>query len=35
LTASTYLQVEEDNVPAVRLYSRLGFQPSHRYHCRL
>jgi GNAT superfamily N-acetyltransferase len=30
-----YLQVEEDNVPAVRLYSRLGFQPSHRYHYRV
>jgi GNAT superfamily N-acetyltransferase len=29
-----YLQVE-DNVPAVRLYSRLGFQPSHRYHYRV
>jgi N-acetylglutamate synthase len=26
-----YLQVEEHNLPAVRLYSRLGFQPSHHY----
>jgi ribosomal protein S18 acetylase RimI-like enzyme len=30
-----YLQVEEHNLPAVRLYSRLGFWPSHRYHYRV
>jgi N-acetylglutamate synthase len=30
-----YLQVEEDNQPALRLYGRLGFRPSHRYHYRV
>lgn len=30
-----YLQVEEDNLPALRLYRRLGFQPSHHYHYRV
>ena len=30
-----YLQVEEHNRPALRLYSRLGFQPSHHYHYRV
>jgi N-acetylglutamate synthase len=30
-----YLQVEEDNLPALRLYQRLGFRPSHRYHYRV
>jgi ribosomal protein S18 acetylase RimI-like enzyme len=30
-----YLQVEEHNLAAVRLYTRLGFQPSHHYHYRV
>jgi GNAT superfamily N-acetyltransferase len=30
-----YLQVEEDKLPALRLYRRLGFQPSHHYHYRV
>jgi ribosomal protein S18 acetylase RimI-like enzyme len=30
-----YLQVEEKNFPAVRLYTGLGFQTSHHYHYRL
>jgi ribosomal protein S18 acetylase RimI-like enzyme len=30
-----YLQVEEDNLPALRLYRRLGFWPSHHYHYRV
>jgi ribosomal protein S18 acetylase RimI-like enzyme len=30
-----YLQVEEHNLPALRLYRRFGFQPSHRYHYRV
>jgi GNAT superfamily N-acetyltransferase len=30
-----YLQVEEDNLSALRLYRRLGFQPSHHYHYRV
>jgi len=29
-----YLQVEEDNLAAMQLYTRLGFQPSHQYHYR-
>jgi GNAT superfamily N-acetyltransferase len=29
-----YLQVEEDNLAALQLYTRLGFQPSHQYHYR-
>ena len=30
-----YLQVEEDNLPARRLFTRLGFRPSHHYHYRV
>jgi N-acetylglutamate synthase len=30
-----YLQVEEHNLPALRLYSRLGFQLAHHYHYRV
>jgi N-acetylglutamate synthase len=30
-----YLQVEEDNLPALQLYRRFGFQPSHHYHYRV
>jgi ribosomal protein S18 acetylase RimI-like enzyme len=30
-----YLQVEEHNLPALRLYSRFGFKPSHHYHYRV
>jgi N-acetylglutamate synthase len=30
-----YLQVEEHNLPALRLYRRFGFQPSHHYHYRV
>jgi GNAT superfamily N-acetyltransferase len=30
-----YLQVEEDNLPALRLFGRLGFRPSHHYHYRV
>ena len=30
-----YPQVEEDNLPALRLYQGLGLQPSHRYHYRV
>ena len=30
-----YLQVEEDNLAALRLYRRLGFRPSHHYHHRV
>ena len=30
-----YLQVEEDNLPALRLYGRLGYRPSHHYHYRV
>lgn len=32
--AGAWLQVEEDNLGARRLYERLGFRPSHRYHYR-
>ena len=32
---STYLQVAEENSPALALYDRLGFAPHHRYHYRL
>jgi ribosomal protein S18 acetylase RimI-like enzyme len=27
-----YLQVEQDNLPALRLYRRAGFQPSHHHY---
>jgi N-acetylglutamate synthase len=30
-----YLQVEEDNLPALRLYGRLGFRPTHHHHYRV
>jgi N-acetylglutamate synthase len=30
-----YLQVEEHNLKALRLYTRLGFQASHHYHYRV
>jgi N-acetylglutamate synthase len=30
-----YLQVEETNLAALRLYTQLGFQPSHHYHYRV
>jgi ribosomal protein S18 acetylase RimI-like enzyme len=30
-----YLQVEEHSLAALRLYTRLGFQPSHQYHYRV
>jgi GNAT superfamily N-acetyltransferase len=30
-----YLQVELHNLPALRLYDRLGFHPSHHYHYRV
>jgi ribosomal protein S18 acetylase RimI-like enzyme len=30
-----YLQVEESNLPALRLYRRFGFRPCHRYHYRV
>ncbi len=29
-----YLQVERDNVPALRLYERTGFTVAHDYHYR-
>jgi GNAT superfamily N-acetyltransferase len=29
-----YLQVEETNLAARQLYTRLSFQPSHHYHYR-
>ncbi|HWS38687.1 MAG TPA: GNAT family N-acetyltransferase [Actinoplanes sp.] len=30
-----YLQVEEDNIPALRLYEGVGFTHSHSYHYRV
>jgi N-acetylglutamate synthase len=30
-----YLQVEDHHLPALRLYHRLGFTPSHHYHYRV
>jgi ribosomal protein S18 acetylase RimI-like enzyme len=30
-----YLQVGEHNLPALRLYRRLDFQPSRHYHYRV
>jgi GNAT superfamily N-acetyltransferase len=30
-----YLQVEEGNLPAIRLYERIGFTTHHRYHYRV
>ncbi|GAA4618512.1 GNAT family N-acetyltransferase [Saccharopolyspora hordei] len=35
LGARLFLQVEEDNPGARRLYAALGFRGSHRYHCRV
>jgi len=32
--AQLYLQVEEDNDPALALYARAGFAPAYRYHYR-
>jgi ribosomal protein S18 acetylase RimI-like enzyme len=32
---SAYLQVAEENEPALALYDRLGFAPHHRYLYRL
>ncbi|GAA2060590.1 GNAT family N-acetyltransferase [Catenulispora yoronensis] len=32
---NTYLEVEEQNVPALALYDSLGFTTAHRYHTRL
>ena len=29
------LQVEQDNLPALRRYRRVGFQPSNHYHYRI
>lgn len=31
---NTYLEVEEDNVPALTLYASLGYTTAHRYHSR-
>jgi N-acetylglutamate synthase len=33
--ARLYLQVEEDNTPALALYARCGFTGHHRYHYRI
>jgi N-acetylglutamate synthase len=33
--ARLYLQVEEDNTPAIALYTRRGFTGHHRYHYRI
>jgi N-acetylglutamate synthase len=33
--ARLYLQVEEDNTPALALYARRGFTAHHRYHYRI
>jgi ribosomal protein S18 acetylase RimI-like enzyme len=32
---NTYLEVEEENAPALSLYASLGYTTAHRYHCRL
>lgn len=33
--ANLYLQVEEDNIPARKLYAKVGFTHSHSYHYRI